>query len=494
MLLDRNLKILVVSAEVAPFAKTGGLADVAGSLPKALAVMGNDVRIVLPRYREVGKQSTVTDFPVEFGPRRETAIVRQNYIEAHLGEIHRQIPVYFIDNYHYFDREGFYCHPDDGERFAFFCKAVLEMLPRLDFQPDIIHLNDWQAGPIAMLLEESYRHQPFYERISTIFTIHNLQYQGHHDPYLLDWLGVDRYRVFQPEGVEFYGYFNFLKAGLVYADKINTVSRTYAREIQTPEYGERLEGLLKKRAADLSGIVNGINFHEFDPKTDPRIFRNYDADTAELKKENKYALQQEMGLPVGEVPVMGLVSRLVEQKGLDLLVAGAEELLAREVQLLVLGLGEGRYEDFFRQLQQRYPDRVGVFIGFNGVLAQRIYAGADIFLMPSRFEPCGLGQLIALRYGTIPVVRATGGLADTVQDFDIRTQAGNGFVFQEYSAAAFLRTVERALDIYQHHPYLWRRLVQGALREDNSWNKAAAEYLELYEAAMARRLNLERIA
>ena len=486
MMLDRNLKILIAAAEVAPFAKTGGLADVAGSLPKALATMGNDVRVVMPKYKQIDVQKTSLDFPVEIGGRRETAILRESKIEARLGDIHKEIPVYFIDNYHYFDREGIYCHWDDAERYAFFAKAILEMLPRLNFQPDIIHLNDWQTGPVALMLKEQYSGNPFYKKIATVFTVHNLQYQGNFPKETLKLLGIPE-RYFAPEEVEFFGTFSFMKAGLMFADIINTVSRTYAREIQTPQYGERMDGLLRMRSGDLFGIVNGINYHEFNPKTDPRIYRNYSEQSIPDKKENKYALQKEMGLPVKDVPVIGLVSRLVDQKGLDLIADIIDEMLSQDIQFVLLGEGEERFQNLFKDVHNRYPEKMGIYLGFNGILAQRIYAGADIFLMPSKFEPCGLGQLISLRYGTIPVVRATGGLADTVSDYDPKIWAGNGFVFTDYNSRDLLDTVNRAVALYRHSPEQWQKLVATALKLDFSWNKSAAEYMELYDTALGKK-------
>lgn len=485
MMLDRNLKILVVSSEVVPFAKTGGLADVAGSLPKALSAMGNDVRVVLPRYRTIQDVGTVTDFPVETGGRRETCVVRESHIEARTDSGYKSIPVYFIDNYHYFDREGMYMHHDEAERFAFFSKAVLEMLPRINFQPDIIHCNDWQSGPIPLLLEHVYRDNPFYSRMATLFTVHNLLYQGNFPKAVLHFLGLGE-ELFQPERVEFYGQFSFMKAGLLYADAINTVSKRYAQEIQTPEYGEGMEGLLRKRAQDLHGIVNGINYHEFNPKTDPRIFRQYDAGSIDDKKENKYGLQKKVDLPVEDVPVIGLVSRLVDQKGLDLIAEVIDELMAENIQIVVLGEGDPHYEKLFADMRRRYPHKIGLYLGFNGILAQRVYAGSDMFLMPSKFEPCGLGQLIALRYGTIPIVRATGGLADTIVDFDPHTGAGNGFSFEPYSARAMMGTIHRALHLYRQHPEMWRKLVRTSLEQDFSWNRSAAEYLELYDLAVSK--------
>lgn len=487
---DRSLKILLVSPEVTPLAKVGGLADVAGSLPKAIATLGqgeisHDIRVAMPRYKGIEAREYVTDFPVEMEGRQETAIIRRTQIEAHLGPAHAVVPVYLIDNYHYFNRDGIYAHADDADRFIFFSKAVLEMLPRLGFQPDILHLNDWQTGATAFLLETRYRHNPFYERMATLFTIHNLQYQGNFDRQVLRKLGVGE-EYFHPESLEFYGQVSLLKAGLVYSQILNTVSPTYAEEIKTPTYGERLDGLLRKRSSDLFGVLNGINYHEFNPETDPRIVRNYTSANIEAKKDNKSALQEELGLNVGDYPLFGIVSRLVSQKGLDLVTEVAPAIIEGGAQLAVLGTGDPHYEESFQQLAQRYPSQVGLRLGFNSVLAQRIYAGADLFLMPSRFEPCGLGQMIAMRYGTIPVVRATGGLADTVRDYDQNPLLGNGFVFSEYTARALLETIRRALRLYREKPEEWRVLVKRAMEIDHSWAKSAANYVELYQLALKR--------
>ncbi len=484
MMLDRNLKILVVSSEVAPFAKTGGLADVAGSLPKALTVMGNDARIVLPRYRGIRDVFTVTDFPVKIGDRTETCLVRKSTIEAKMeGGGTKPVPVYFIDNYHYFDREGIYCHYDEAERYIFFCIAVLEMLKKTNFQPDIIHCNDWQSGPIPFLLKEKYRRDPFYRRIATVFTIHNLLYQGNYSKDCLKLLSVGA-EYFHPESLEFYGQISFMKAGLRYADVINTVSKRYAQEIQTTEFGEGFEGLLRKRTQDLHGIVNGINYHEFNPKTDPRIFRTYDSGSIQDKTENKYGLQKEMDLPVRDVPVIGLISRLVAQKGLDLIAESIDEIMREDLQLIVLGSGDKYFEDMLVGLRERYPHKMGLYLGFNGILAQRIYAGSDMFLMPSRFEPCGLGQLISLRYGTIPIVRAVGGLADTIVDYNTGTGSGNGFSFEPYDSQAMMKSIKRALQLYTENPEQWQKLVIRAMEQDFSWNRSGAEYLELYDTAI----------
>lgn len=484
-----RLKILFISAEVSPFAKTGGLADVAGSLPKALAAMGNDVRIVMPRYRTIRSgMSYLADFPVQLDNRNETCIVRQTDVNFRTEGENGKLPVYFIDNYNYFDREGIYCHFDDAERFAFFCKAVMEMLPKINFQPDIIHCNDWHTGPVCMLLEEIYRKSPFYSNMSTVFTVHNLEYQGNFPGEVLRLFNVGT-EVFTAEKVEFYGMFSFMKAGLVYADVINTVSGVYAREIQTPQYGERLEGLLKKRSDDLYGIVNGISLEEFDPETDPRIFRNFGLENIEDKKQNKYALQKEMSLPVRDVPMIGLISRLSGQKGLDLIIEKLDRIMGHDLQFVLLGTGDEYYETAFKNARVRYPDKMGVYIGFNATLAQRIYAGCDMFLMPSRFEPCGLGQIISLRYGAIPIVRATGGLAETIIDFNTDNKNGNGFSFGEFSSDALLEAVERALEVYENRPDTWKELVRKAMEQDFSWNKSAVKYVDLYYLAAGKRNN-----
>lgn len=495
MMLDRNLKVLLVGAEVVPFAKTGGLADVMGSLPKALTAMGNDARIVLPRYQGIDNLTTVTDFPVKIGDRTETCIVRQSHIEAKLPEGGtKHVPVYFIDNYHYFDREGIYCHFDDAERFAFFDAAVLEMLKPIGFQPDVIHCNDWQSGMIPFLLRERYSQQDsFYNRISTIFTVHNLLYQGNYNPDFMRVLGIGS-EYFSPNSLEFYGQVSFMKAGLVYGDVINTVSKRYAQEIQTSEYGLGFEGLLRKRSQDLHGIVNGINYHEFNPETDPRIFRAYNSHSVQDKYENKFSLQKEMDLPVKDVPVIGLVSRLVDQKGLDIIAEIVDEMLNEDIQLIVLGEGDTYYEEMFARIRDRYPHKVGLYLGYNGILAQRIYAGSDMFLMPSKFEPCGLGQLISLRYGTVPIVRATGGLADTIVDYNMETNSGNGFSFEAYDSAMLLKTVKRALRLYHDYPERWRGLVVSGMENDFSWNRSAAEYLELYDLAISKHTRGCRIA
>lgn len=475
-----NLKVLFVSVEVAPFAKTGGLADVAGSLPKSLISMGYDVRVAMPRYQQIDTQMKyVTDFHVDINYRQATCIVREGKIDYRDNGEEKNVPVYFVDNYHYYNREGIYCYLDDADRFAFFCRAVLDMLPKIDFKPDIIHCNDWHTGPLCMLLNEKYKKFPFYKNIKTVFTIHNLEYQGNFSKDVLGLFGMSD-EVFIPEKAEFYGMFGFMKTGLVYADIINTVSETYAKEIQTSQYGEKLEGLLKERSKDLYGIVNGIDYDVFNPETDPRIFMNYNSENAHLKKENKYALQKEMGLPKKDVPVLGLISRLTGQKGLNLIMDEIDEIMKNDIQFVLLGAGDEYYETGFKKLRDKYADKIGVFIGFNAPLAQRIYAASDFFLMPSRFEPCGLGQLFSLRYGTIPIVRSTGGLAETVIDVD-KDKNGNGFCYTDFDSKDMLKTINRGLKFYKEKPEKWKELVKRAMNIDYSWDKSAKKYSMLYE-------------
>ncbi|HHW41148.1 MAG TPA: glycogen synthase GlgA [Syntrophomonadaceae bacterium] len=481
---DERLKILFASSEVSPYAKTGGLADVAGSLPKALAAMGIDVRVVLPKYKQINVGNYLTDFPVEIDHHLETGIIRETKLTGKGYEV----PVYFIDNYKYFYRDGIYGFDDEAERYNFFCKAVLGMLPRIDFQPHVIHCNDWQCGIIPLSLKTKYADNIFYQKISTVFTIHNLQYQGIFPRNTLRLIGLgDEY--FTPERLEFYGDVNFMKAGLLYADIINTVSNKYALEIQTPEFGERLDGLLRKRAQDLYGIVNGIDYEEFDPANDQVIYQKYSIETIDLKKKNKSGLQKEMGLPIEDKPLIAVISRLVDQKGLDLISGIFEQMMGFGVQFVLLGTGSDYYQKLFLELKVKYPKQTAIYLGFNPDLAKKIYAGADMFLMPSRFEPCGLGQLVSLRYGTIPIVRAVGGLADTIQDYDEKTGKGNGFSFGSYDKTALLETIKRALRIYSEHPDRWRRMMVNAMKRDFSWGRSAEEYAQLYEKAIHKNLS-----
>ena len=408
--------------------------------------------------------------------RVETCIVREI--------INQDVKTYFIDNHYYFNRKGFYCHFDDGERFAFFCNAILEMLPRIDFIPDIIHCNDWHTGPICMLLKEKYKNNPIYNKITTVMTIHNLEYQGLYPKDLIYHFGVSE-RVFTSDKVEFYGSFNYMKAGLSYADKINAVSVKYSEEIKTSEHGENLEGLTQYRKEDIRGIVNGIDYNDFNPDLDKNIYVNFDNSNLSLKYENKRLLKQEMGLDQIDVPLIGVVHRLTAQKGLNLVLDTFESLIKKyNCQFVLLGQGDPYFENKFNELMKSYPGMVSVKIEFNEKLARRIYAGSDLFLMPSVFEPCGLGQLISLRYGTIPVVRVTGGLAETVLDIEKDTEKGNGFTFTQFSAEEFEKTMDRALKLYIKDPSKWTKMVNNAMDTDNSWNNPAKKYVEMYFDAL----------
>lgn len=397
------------------------------------------------------------------------------------------VTYYFVDNEEYFNREGFYGYDDDAERFSFFSRAVLDLLPAMDFWPDVIHTNDWHAGLVNVFLKLEHMGDARYERIKTVYTIHNLKYQGVFPKDVMpDVLGLD-WKYFNNGDLEFYDAVNFMKGGIIYADAITTVSKTYAKEIQYPYFGEHLDGLLRSREQDLSGIVNGIDYSVYNPRTDKYIFETYDEESLDRKLDNKTELQKSLGLPERRnVPLIAIVSRLVEPKGMDLVVRMMDEILQHEdIQLVVLGTGEKRYEDWFKGLAWRYPKKVSVNIYFSNELAQRIYAGADIFLMPSNYEPCGIGQLIALRYGTIPVVRQTGGLKDTVQQYNKYTQEGNGFVFENYNAHEMMYALKRALSFYGNYE-IWHKIQLNAVQADYSWKRSAKEYEALYERLTAK--------
>lgn len=473
------LKILMAASEAVPFAKTGGLADVMGSLPMALIQEGADVRVILPKYGTISPH--LKDKILHLDTRYVKIGWKNQYCGIQTAE-HNGVTYYFIDNERYYKRETLYGYKDEAERYAFFCRAVLEMLPVIDFVPDILHCHDWQAGLIPVLLEAQYRHLAFYREISTVFTIHNLRYQGVLGVELMKELTGLTQDYFTSDKLEFYGGAGFLKGGLVYSHKLTTVSAAYAEEIQTPFYGERLDGLLRARRGSLIGIINGIDGEEYNPFADPFLFTEYTRDTLSDKANNKIGLQRELNLPVRpEVPVIALISRLVDQKGLDLIAQVLDELLAEDLQFWVLGTGDARYEELFHQAAGRYPGKVSANIRFDNVLAHRIYAGADFFLMPSLFEPCGLGQLISLRYGTLPIVRETGGLKDSVTAYKGETGTGNGFTFADYNAQDMLYTIRRALQYYGQDNH-WLALRQNAMDCDFSWHQSAKRYMELYQA------------
>ena len=471
-------KILFAASEAVPFIKTGGLADVAGALPRYINRDEYDMRLILPLYACMSGEKRkdlryVTHFYMDLGWRKQYVGV----METECGGI----TCYLIDNEYYFAGPAPYSEIHmDIEKFAFFSKAVLSVLPVLDFKPDIIHCNDWQTGLVSVYLKEEFCSQPFYKDIRTVMTIHNLKFQGIRDAgSVMDITGLPA-SCFTEEGLMAYGCANLLKGGLVYADAITTVSSQYANEIQTPEYGEGLDGLLRARSGVLSGIVNGLDVDAFDPALDPHIAKNYDVHSFRKNKiSNKRSLQKELGLERDDKAfLLGLISRLTDQKGIDLLMPVMEELLAAGVQFAILGTGEERYESFFRYIGDRCPGRAAVRLCYSEELSHRIYAGADAFLVPSRFEPCGLTQLMALRYGTVPVVRETGGLKDTVTDY--AKENSTGFTFVRYEAGDLLDAVRRAKSLYQDDRRNYNKLIERGMSGDYSWKKAAGKYEELY--------------
>jgi starch synthase len=474
------MKILYVASEAHPFVKTGGLGDVAYALPKTLRSLGVDIRVIIPKYSTIADSfkenfKTLSTFNVPVGWRNQYGGLQ--YLE------YDGIPYYFIDNEYYFKRPGSYGYYDDGERFSYFCRAVLEAIDTMDnFTPDIIHCNDWHTGMIIPLMKEHFSWKNNYKNIKTIFTIHNLQYQGVFSNEILGELLSLGDEYFTEEKLKHYDGVSFMKGGLNFADKITTVSNTYAEEIKTSFYGEGLHGLLCSRSSDLSGIVNGIDTSMYDPRKDTELFFNFDENNIENKFLNKLKLQEQLNLPINkDIPMIGMVTRLASQKGIDLINCVLEEILQMNVQLVVLGNGEKDYEDTFRYFAGKYPDKLSANITFNNELAKKIYAGSDLFLMPSLFEPCGIGQLIALRYGTLPIVRETGGLKDTVTSYNEITGEGNGFSFSNYNAHDMLYTIKRAVTLYEDKS-VFNTLIKRALKEDNSWTTSAQKYIELYSS------------
>lgn len=476
------MNILFAASECAPFIKTGGLGDVIGALPHSLHKEGVNVSVILPKYRDLSLHYTeqlqwIKSIEVPVGWRNQFCGIEKFDYQG--------ITVYFLDNEYYFKRHGSYGFDDDGERFAFFSRAVLEVLPYLEERPDIIHCHDWQTGLIPVLLKAHYDNNSYYQGIKTLFTIHNLRYQGVYSKSVLyDLLDLNE-NYFHQDGLEFYGNVSYLKAGLAFADRISTVSATYASEIQTPYYGERLDGFLRRRGSELHGIVNGIDDVAYDPKRDEFImlpFNDYEG-----KIKNKKNLQETLALPVNaEIPIISMVTRLVDQKGIDLILHVFHEIMGLNVQFVLLGTGDQQYEESFRYFADKYPDKVSANLYFDEAMARKIYAGSDLFLMPSQFEPCGIGQLLALRYGTLPLVRETGGLKDTVINYNEFTEQGNGFSFANYNGHDMLYTIERAVKIYRNQPDKWTTLVNKAMTLDFSWASSSQQYLEIYKDLISR--------
>lgn len=472
-----KLKVLIAGAEATPFAKTGGLADVIGTLPKALVKQGVDARVIMPLHKGIREKygnelRVLATMNIQVG-------WRNLYLGIEMLE-HEGVLFYFIDNEYYFGWCIYKGGESEAEQYAYFCRAVMEALPFLDFEPDIIHVNDWHTAMVPFLLKTQYHDKP-QSKIKTVLTIHNLQYQGQMSFDLArDILNVpDMY--FTSEYMEAYGSANMMKAGLLFADKITTVSPTYAMEILSPYYGRGMEGVLNLRKDDLEGIVNGIDVDEYNPEEDKNLQCTFSTDDLMGKYYDKEALMKELGLSLKtSVPLIGMVTRMTEQKGLDLVRAVLEELLYENVAFVLLGSGDEQYESFFKYIAGKYPDKTAVCLGYSDELAHKIYAGSDFFLMPSMFEPCGISQMIAQRYGTLPIVRETGGLKDTVIPYNIYTQEGNGFSFANYNAHDMLNTIWFALTVYQDKGNL-SKLVTSAMSADNSFDKSAGEYILLYK-------------
>lgn len=477
------MKVIFVASEAAPFAKTGGLADVVGSLPKALNSKSCRVEVFLPLHAKVSleyreKMSFIGSTEVHMGWRKQ-------YVGIFSLE-HEGITHYFVDNEFYFKRHQLYGNGDDAERYIFFSKAVLAALKMMLIKPDIIHTHDWHTASVNVLLDYYKKHDDFYNNIKTVFTIHNLRYQGVFDPFILgDLLNLPP-DYYHEEALKFYDGINLLKGALVYSDHITTVSQSYAHEITYPYFGENLEGIIQKYEYKLTGIVNGIDYDVYNPLNDSNLPVNYDKRSYKRKKEIKMHLQIKYGLPVDpDIPLIAMVSRLDNMKGLDLIAHIMDELLCQNVQIVILGTGDKKYEDMFKYHQYKNPHRLAARIYFDQYESHAIYAGADLFLMPSLFEPCGLSQLIALRYGSIPIVRQIGGLKDTVIPYNKYTGEGNGFCFLNYNAHELLFTIKDSLSCYQNNE-IWHHLVKNAMSADHSWKTSSKKYLEIYNQILGR--------
>lgn len=476
-------KILFVASEAVPYIKTGGLADVVGSLPKYFDKEKYDVRVILPKYAcmdelLLAQLKFVCHFYVNLNWRKQ-------YVGIFTTE-YKGVRYYFVDNEFYFAGDKPYNNIyEDVEKFAYFSKAVLESLPYIDFAPDILHCHDWQTGLVPVYLRTTYGSDNFYAGIKTIFTIHNMKFQGRWKiREVMDITGLPEHIFRTASGLESYGESNYLKGGIVYADAVSTVSPEYAKEITTREGGEGLDGLMNARIDSLYGIVNGIDYEEFNPETDPHIETNYTVKNAVAgKRKNKLALQKMLGLPVrDDVFMIGIISRMTSQKGFDLIAYILDEIFdTMDVQFVVLGTGEGRYENMFHHFHNKYPDKLWAHIGYSDEYAHKIYASCDAFLMPSLFEPCGLGQMMAMRYGTLPIVRETGGLKDTVEAYNEYENTGTGFSFSNYNAHEMLFILRYAQNIYKENRSRWNEIVQRAMQKDFSWGASAKSYETLYD-------------
>lgn len=479
------MKIFYVASEASPFVKTGGLADVAGSLPQALVRKGQEVSVVLPLYGQIKK---------EF--RQEMEYLGQFYVELGLidrycGVMHSQrdgVDYYFLDNEYYFNRTSLYGQDDDGERFAFFSKAAVQLLKFLDVSPEIVHANDWHTGLVPLYIKDFARGDSFYSPIKSVYTIHNIKYQG-----VFPADGMYRVLSLSPEYYNdesflYYDSVNYMKAGIVYCDLLTTVSETYAQEITYSYFGEGLDGIIRKHQRKLVGIINGLDTENFNPKNDPHISQNYSVDSLDAKVDNKLALQKFLSLEVNpDIPMLGIVSRLVDLKGIDLIEYVLPEILHLGVQVVVLGTGEKKYEDMFRFYQRIFPEKLRAEIYFNEAMSREVYAASDIYLMPSVAEPCGISQMISMAYGSLPVVRQTGGLADTVHYYGYDSDESNGFVFSNINAHEFLFTTQKAVEMYNEKKDQWRKLQINAMSQDLSWDASSEKYIDHYKIISDRR-------
>lgn len=473
------MRLLFTAAECAPFFKTGGLGDVAGALPKYIQKAGHEVVVFLPYVGSMPEQykEQLTDlfsFTVLVGWRKQYCGIKTALFEG--------VRYYFIDNEYYFNRPAIYGYYDDGERFAFFQQAVIEAMEKIDYVPDLIHVNDYHTSFIPFLLKKKYHWIQAYQSIKTLLTIHNIEFQGNYQEEVLsDLFGIGN-EDFVNGQIEQEGQVNWLKAGIVYADWVNTVSPSYANEIQTKEFGKDLDGILRQESGKVSGILNGIDYESHNPATDRHLFAPFDATNLTGKIDNKIQLQKYLGLPISaEIPLIGMVSRLTYQKGFHLVLERLEEVLQQQVQVVVLGTGDPLFEEGFRYFEGRYPDKVRACITFDVDLAQKIYGGSDIFLMPSAFEPCGLSQMMAMRYGTLPVIHEIGGLKDTIWPFNPVTHEGDGFGFATFDSYYMKESLNLAIHIFQAVPKVWQLMVERAMTKDFSWESASKHYLDLYE-------------
>lgn len=472
---DRQLRLLYVSAEIGPYAITGGLGDVSEALPGEISRLGVEVIRIMPKYRGIEERfplEQVIQYMIEVDDRIESV------------ELYRLVdgvvPTYYIGSQAYFEREDMYGYEDDGIRFGFFSKAVLQALPLIHYRPHVLHVNDWHGGLIPFLLKTAYNQHPFYKEMKAFYTIHNLQYQGIFQMDLLERLHIPRH-YFHNEALEFYGNISYMKAGIIFSDTISTVSHTYAKEIQTSTYGYGLDGILRRHKLKLIGIINGVHYDLWNPSTDSHIYHPYDVTDAVTKKaENKKKLQKEVGLPLKQVPLVSMVSRLTDQKGIDLAIGAIKNLGREDVQFLILGTGEEKYQDALRALEKTYPDKVRVLITFNLQLARKIYGASDFFMMPSLFEPCGLSQLYSMRYGTVPIVRKTGGLVDTVEPYNQDSLTGCGYVFEDQSEEQLTEAIRKALHIYKNEDKQYQ-LIKNCMEKRFSWEGSAKTYVDNYK-------------